>query len=143
MRTGWGVLMAGLMTGLLTGGAVLAAGPGFECGGKHYAFEDGMFGGAAKIRRGTEWQDFCVSVDAETASQELVMRGDEVWCLTFHHITADTKPYARTSWVLNRRLGVVQQSDYIFSDGAWVRQSRQRVQCRREETMAETTEETK
>ena len=58
---------------------------------------------------GAEWQDFCVPDNPETLSQKLIIRDDEIWCLSYHHITPDTQPFARQSWMLNTEIGTLQK----------------------------------
>ncbi len=103
--------------------------PSIECDGQQYSFENGLFGATAKKLTGAEWQDFCVTDSPETLSQELIMRDDEIWCLSYHHITPDTQPFARQSWMLNTEIGTLQIADYVRRNGNWLRQSQRRIKC--------------
>ena len=120
-----------LITALLVA-KIMAAGaetPSIECDGQQYSFENGLFGATAKKLTGTEWQNFCVTDNPETLSQELIMREDEIWCLSYHHITPDTQPFARQSWMLNTEIGTLQIADYVRRNGNWLRQSQRRIKC--------------
>ena len=103
--------------------------PSIECDGQQYSFEDGLFGASAKKLVGTEWQEFCVADNRETLTQKLTIRGDEIWCLSYHHITPDTQPYARQSWMINTEIGTLQITDYLRRDGGWLKQSQSRIKC--------------
>jgi hypothetical protein len=100
-----------------------------ECDGKQYSFENGLFGATAKKMTGAEWRDFCVPDNSETLSQKLIIRGDEIWCLSYHHITPDTQPFARQSWMLNTEIGTLQIADYVRRNGGWLKQSQRRIKC--------------
>jgi len=114
---------------VMSNSAAQAAEPVITCRGQQFIFEDGLLGGKVSVLRGEERLDFCKSSDPETSRQELVFRGDEVWCLTYHHITADSRPYARSSWLLNRQLGTLQTNEYLWVNGTWVRQTLERTRC--------------
>ena len=103
--------------------------PSIECDGQQYSFENGLFGATATKLTGAEWQDFCVTDNPETLSQELIIREDEIWCLSYHHITPDTQPFARQSWMLNTEIGTLQIADYVRWNGGWQRQSQRRIKC--------------
>ena len=100
-----------------------------ECEGQQYSFENALLGASAKQLAGKEWQDFCVSDNRETLTQKLTIRDNEIWCLTYHHITPDTQPYARQSWMLNTQIGTLQITDYLRRESGWIKQSQHRIQC--------------
>ena len=103
--------------------------PSIECDGQQYSFEDGLFGASAQKLVGAEWQEFCVPDNGETLTQKLTIKGDEIWCLSYHHITPDTQPYARQSWMINTEIGTLQITDYLRRDGGWLKQSQSRIKC--------------
>ena len=109
--------------------AARAEAPSIECDGHQYFFENGLFGATAKKLNGAEWQDFCVPDNTETLTQKLIIREDEIWCLSYHHITPDTQPFARQSWMLNTEISTLQIADYVRRNGGWQRQSQRRIKC--------------
>ncbi|MDA7792306.1 hypothetical protein N8979_00665 [bacterium] len=106
-----------------------AATASIECSGHYYAFESGLFGSSAKVMAGNDWQDFCVSAEPNTLTHKLIIRDDEVWCLTHHHITPESRAYARSTWMLHRTIGTLQVTDYVLVNGAWVKQRQERTRC--------------
>ncbi len=109
--------------------AAVAETPSIECDGQKYSFENSLFGATAKKMAIVEWQDFCVSENPETLSQELIIRDEEIWCLSFHHITPNTQPLARQSWMLNTAIGTLQITDYVRHKSGWLKQSQKRIKC--------------
>lgn len=122
----WLTLSVILVTASMTAKAQTAL---IECDGQQYSFENALLGASAKQLVSDEWQHFCVSDNRETLTQKLTIRGHEIWCLTYHHITPDTQPYARQSWMLNTEIGALQITDYLRRDGGWIKQSQHRIQC--------------
>jgi len=138
-RIGWSLFVeemmkmhakAAIITLFLSAIPVSASAAPVECEGRQYMFEDGLFGASAKVLHGEEWRDFCVSQDPETISQDLKIHKDEVWCLSLHHITAESRPFARSTWMLKRSINVLQMTEYLQSTEGWQRQKSRRVKCR-------------
>tara|TARA_B100000575_G_scaffold41023_1_gene28644 strand:- start:358 stop:783 length:426 start_codon:yes stop_codon:yes gene_type:complete len=122
----------GLPIAILLVANTIAAGaetPSIDCDGQQYSFKHSLFGATAKKMDGAEWQDFCVPENPETLTQTLTIREDEIWCLSYHHITSDTQPFARQSWILNTEIGTLQIADYVRRNGAWLKQSQRRIKC--------------
>ena len=103
--------------------------PALDCGGQQYKTHQGTLGGNAEHLIADEWQEFCVSPSPDTIRQNLTIKGDEVWCITHHHITADTAAFARETWLLNLGINVLQVKHYIRDGNGWRKLSQERIRC--------------
>lgn len=103
--------------------------PALDCGGQQYKTHQGTLGGSAEHLVAGEWRDFCVSSSPDTIRQSLTVKGDEVWCITNHHITADTAAYARETWLLNLEIKVLQVKQYIRDGNGWRKHAQDRIRC--------------
>jgi hypothetical protein len=126
MRTG----LIGLGLVLLSAPFGLAHGDGAViCDGEKFVFETGFLGGAVRQINNAGDVPFCVSDTPETVTKKLSFRDPEIWCVTTHHLSADSRPLAKNLWVLNKLSNKLYQYDYVMSDGNWVLDTENHKYC--------------
>ena len=57
---------------------------------------------------------FCVSDNPAVLTKTLSFRDQEVWCVTLHHLSSDSRPLAKQLWVLNRLSKKLYHYDYLL-----------------------------
>ena len=100
-----------------------------RCGDTTYVIEKGFFGGTVTRRSGTAETPFCVSDDPAVLTKTLSFRDAEIWCVTLHHLSPNSRPLAQQLWVLNRLNRKLYMYDYVFADGAWALQQERFETC--------------
>jgi len=100
-----------------------------DCGGATYIVEKGFLGGAVTKRVGSRDTPFCTSDTADSLTKNLSFQDTEVWCVTLHHMSANSRPVAKNLWVLNRLSKKLYQYDYVFADGDWRLQTAHQETC--------------
>ncbi len=99
------------------------------CGDSSYAVEKGLLGGTiTRIKSGTQ-TPFCVSDDPAVLTKTLSFRDAEVWCVTSHHLSLNSRAVAKQLWVLNTLTKKLYLYDYMFADNAWILQSERIETC--------------
>ena len=89
------------------------------CGGTTFDVEQGFVGGSVTAMTATSATPFCVSDNPAVLTKTLSFRDQEVWCVTLHHLSSDSRPLAKQLWVLNRLSKRLYYYDYLFADGVW------------------------
>ena len=100
-----------------------------RCGDTTYVVEKSFFGGTVTQRNGAVERPFCISDDPAVLTKTLSFRDAEIWCVTLHHLSANSRPLAQQLWVLNRLNQKLYMYDYVFSDGNWALQQERFVTC--------------
>jgi hypothetical protein len=100
-----------------------------RCGDVTYVVEKSFFGGTVTRRNGTVERPFCVSDDPAVLTKTLSFRDTEIWCVTLHHLSANSRPLAQQLWVLNRLNQKLYMYDYVFADGDWALQQDRLETC--------------
>ena len=89
------------------------------CGDMTFNVEQGFVGGLVTEVTATGAIPFCVSDNPEVLTKALSFRDQEVWCVTLHHLSSDSRPLAKQLWVLNRLSKKLYRYEYLYSDGVW------------------------
>ena len=100
------------------------------CGDTKFDFEQGFVGGAVTAATATGTTPFCVSDNPAVLTKTLSFRDQEVWCVTLHHLSSDSRPLAKQLWVLNRLSKKLYHYDYLFADGIWQLQEERHEICK-------------
>ena len=100
------------------------------CGAKTFDVEQGFVGGSVTAMTATGSTPFCVSDNPTVLTKTLSFRDQEVWCVTLHHLSSDSRPVAKQLWVLNRLSKKLYQYDYLFADGVWHLQDKHHEICK-------------
>ncbi len=72
------------------------------CGDTTFDVEQGFVGGSVTAVTATGANPFCVSDNSAVMTKKLSFRDQEVWCVTLHHLSSNSRPLAKQLWVLNR-----------------------------------------
>jgi len=99
------------------------------CGDIKFDVEQGFVGGAVTAATATGTTPFCVSDNPAVLTKTLSFRDQEVWCVTLHHLSSDSRPLAKQLWVLNRLSKKLYHYDYLFADGIWQLQEERHEIC--------------
>ena len=89
------------------------------CGDTTFDVEKGFFGGSVTAVTAAGATQFCVSDNPAVLTKKLSFRDQEVWCVTLHHVSVDSRPLAKQLWVLNRLSKTLYHYDYLFSGCVW------------------------
>ena len=100
-----------------------------SCGESSYAIEKGLLGGTVTQLKRDAQTPFCLSDDPAVLTKTLSFRDAEVWCVTLHHLSSNSRPVAKQLWVLNTLTKKLYLYDYMFADNVWVLQSEQIKTC--------------
>ena len=100
------------------------------CGDTTFDVEQGFVGGSVTAMTATGAIPFCVSDNPAVLTKTLSFRDHEVWCLTLHHLSSDSRPLAKQLWVLNRLSKKLYHYDYLFADGVWQSQDERHELCK-------------
>ena len=100
------------------------------CGDTTFDVEQGFVGGAVMAVTATGTTPFCVSDNPAVLTKTLSFRDQEVWCVTLHHLSSDSRPLAKQLWVLNRLSKKLYHYDYLFADGIWQLQEERHEICK-------------
>ena len=100
------------------------------CGDTKFDVEQGFVGGAVTAATATGTTPFCVSDNPAVMTKTLSFRDQEVWCVTLHHLSSDSRPLAKQLWVLNRLSKKLYHYDYLFADGIWQLQEERHEICK-------------
>ena len=101
---------------------VARADTALRCGDNTFVVEKSFFGGTVTRRNGAVERPFCISDDPAVLTKTLSFRDAEIWCVTLHHLSPNSRPLAQQLWVLNRLNQKLYMYDYVFADGAWALQ---------------------
>ena len=99
------------------------------CGETTFDVEQGFFSGSVTAINATGTTPFCVSNNPAELTQTLSFREKEVWCVTLHHVSLNSRPLAKKLWVLNRLSKKLYHYDYIFAEGSWVLHDKRHETC--------------
>ena len=100
-----------------------------RCGDTTFVVEKSFFGGTVTRRNGAVERPFCISDDPAVLTKTLSFRDAEIWCVTLHHLSPNSRPLAQQLWVLNRLNRKLYTYDYVFADGAWALQRERFEAC--------------
>ena len=100
------------------------------CGETKFVVEQGFVGGSVTAQTAAGATQFCVSDNPVVLTKKLSFRGQEVWCVTLHHLSFDSRPLAKQLWVLNRLSKKLYHYDYLFVDGIWHLQDKHHEICK-------------
>ena len=100
------------------------------CGDTTFDVEQGFVGGSVTAMTATGATPFCVSDNPAVLTKTLSFRDHEVWCVTLHHLSSDSRPLAKQLWVLNRLSKKLYYYDYLFADGFWHLQDERHEICK-------------
>ncbi len=100
------------------------------CGDTTFDVEQGFVGGSVTAVTPNGTTPFCVSDNPAVLSKTLSFRDQEVWCVTLHHLSSDSRPLAKQLWVLNRLSKKLYQYDYLFAGGVWHLQDKRHEICK-------------
>ena len=100
------------------------------CGDTTFDVEQAFFGGAVTTVTATGATPFCVSDNPAVLTKTLSFRDQEVWCVTLHHLSINSRPLAKQLWVLNRLSKKLYNYDYHFADGIWHLQDERHEICK-------------
>ena len=100
------------------------------CGDTTFNVEQGLFGGLVMAVTATSTTPFCVSNNPAVLTKTLSFRDQEVWCVTLHHLSSDSRPLAKQLWVLNRLSKRLYHYDYLFANGVWHLQDERHEICK-------------
>ena len=106
------------------------AGDSLICGETTFDVEQGFVGGSVTAVTASGANPFCVSDNPAALTKTLSFRDHEVWCVTLHHLSSDSRPLAKQLWVLNRLSKKLYHYDYLFADGVWYLQEERREICK-------------
>ena len=106
------------------------AGDSLICGDTTFDVEQGFVGGAVTVVTASGAAPFCVSDNPAVLTKTLSFRDQEVWCVTLHHLSSDSRPLAKQLWVLNRLSKKLYKYDYVFNDGVWHLQDERQDICK-------------
>ena len=106
------------------------AGESVKCGDTTFDVEQGFVGGSVTTVTGTGVNSFSVSDSPAVLTKTLSFRDQEVWCVTLHHLSSDSRPLAKQLWVLNRLSKKLYQYDYLFAGGVWHLQDKRHEICK-------------
>ena len=70
-----------------------------RCGDTTFVVEKSFFGGTVTRRNGAVERPFCISDDPAVLTKTLSFRDAEIWCVTLHHLSPNTRPLAKQLWV--------------------------------------------
>ena len=100
------------------------------CGDTTFDVEQGFVGGSVTAVTATGAKPFCVSDNPAVLTKTLSFRDQEVWCVTLHHLSLDSRPLAKQLWVLNRLSKKLYHYNYVFADGVWHLQDKRHELCK-------------
>ena len=100
------------------------------CGDTTFDVEQGFVGGAVTAVTAAGTSQFCVSENPAVLTKRLSFHDQEVWCVTLHHLSSDSRPLAKQLWVLNRLSKKLYHYDYLFADGVWHLQDERHEICK-------------
>ena len=100
------------------------------CGDTTFDVEQGFVGGSVTAVTATGAKPFCVSDNPAVLTKTLSFRDQEVWCVTLHHLSFDSRPLAKQLWVLNRLSKKLYHYNYVFADGVWHLQDKRHELCK-------------
>ena len=100
------------------------------CGETTYDIEQRFVGGSVTAVTAAGTTPFCISDNPAERTQTLSFRDQEVWCVTWHHLSSNSRPLAKQLWVLNRLSNKLYQYDYVFAEGAWILQDERHETCK-------------
>ena len=100
------------------------------CGDTTFDVEQGFVGGSVTAMTATGAIPFCVSDNPAVLTKTLSFRDQEVWCVTLHHLSSDSRPLAKQLWVLNRLSKKLYHYNYVFADGVWHLQDKRHELCK-------------
>ena len=100
-----------------------------RCGDRRYLIENGFFGKTVMQMTGTSKTPFCISDDPTVLTKTLSFNDKEVWCVTSHHLSPNSRPLAKQLWVLNTLSKKLYLYDYMFADDTWVLQQERIETC--------------
>ena len=100
------------------------------CGDTTFDVEQGFVGGSVTAVTATGAKPFCVSNNPAVLTKTLSFRDQEVWCVTLHHLSSDSRPLAKQLWVLNRLSKKLYHYNYVFADGVWHLQDKRHELCK-------------
>ena len=100
------------------------------CGDTTFDVEQGFVGGSVTAVTATGAKPFCVSDNPAVLTKTLSFRDQEVWCVTLHHLSFDSRPLAKQLWVLNRLSKKLYHYNYVFADGVWQLQDKRHELCK-------------
>ena len=106
------------------------AGDSLICGDTTFDVEQRFVGGSVTAVTATGANPFCVSDNPTVLTKTLSFRDHEVWCVTLHHLSSDSRPLAKQLWVLNRLSKKLYHYDYLFADGIWYLQEERHEICK-------------
>ena len=99
------------------------------CGDTTFDVQQGFVGGSVTAVTATGVKPFCVSDNPAVLTKTLSFRDQEVWCVTLHHLSSDSRPLAKQLWVLNRLSKKLYHYDYLFANGVWRLQDERHEIC--------------
>ena len=102
---------------------------GLLCGDTTFDVEQGFVGGSVMLVTAAGATPFCVSDNSAEMTRTLSFRDQEVWCVTLHHVSSNSRPLAKKLWVLNRMSKKLYHYDYVFADGTWILQGKRHETC--------------
>ena len=100
------------------------------CGDTTFEVEQGFVGGLVTAVTAAGAIPFCVSDNPAVLTKTLSFRDEEVWCVTLHHLSSDSRPLAKQLWVLNRLSKKLYHYDYLFANGVWLLQDERHDLCK-------------
>ena len=100
------------------------------CGDTTFNVEQGFVGGLVTAVTVAGAIPFCVSDNPAVLTKTLSFRDEEVWCVTLHHLSSDSRPLAKQLWVLNRLSKKLYHYDYLFANGVWLLQDERHDLCK-------------
>jgi hypothetical protein len=108
--------VAGLLLMLLEAHADNA----LTCGDTTYVVEKSFVGGVVMELTSASEAPFCISDDPVVLTKTLSFRNAEVWCVTSHHLSPNSRPLAKQIWILNTLSKKLYSYDYLFANNVWV-----------------------
>tara|TARA_B110000977_G_C10876107_1_gene415595 strand:- start:223 stop:669 length:447 start_codon:yes stop_codon:yes gene_type:complete len=118
-----------LFTAVLMFGTTMAEALHLDCGAKAFLVTPSFLAPKIQQIKGENLVDYCVEDDPVSATSTVSFPGDEVWCVTLHHITPDSRPYAKSRMMLNYQSKFLYEYDYIWQNGAWNLTRKHRQAC--------------
>ena len=102
---------------------------GLKCGDRKYMVEKDFFGGTVMQMTGAAKTPFCISDDPTVLTKTLSFKDKEVWCVTSHHLSPNSRPLAKHLWILNTLSKKLYLYDYMFVADTWVLQQERIETC--------------
>ena len=106
-----------------------AASRQMTCGTAVYVIEKSFVSTSVSRRTAAGHTAYCQSSDTGGKVAALTIKDNEIWCVETYRITLDSRPYAKSSRLLNIAVNRQYEYDYVWQNGDWQLTDKRQMRC--------------